>query len=317
MTATVLTTATAVAVFVATHGRLTRRALETPPIESRQWFAARAAGRLFRRLGGRGGGKAAFDFTLRTLARARSHRLLMAMYVGVALAFVASAIVPLAIRLGLAGFRTPEIELLSAPFFLSFFALVGMRVALAIPVEPKASWAPRLAEPPNRAAASDGVRNAMLIVGVLPSVIVAAASAAILWSAAAALLHALVAAIMGWLLTELLLWHFPKLPFTCTYFPGTSRVGTFWPLYMIAFGNYTLSTAAFEWSLLRRFSPRPLVVFVMVVGLFIGLLWLRRHRELQRLEGFRFEEEDPAAIFSGFQLSEGLAAAPEESRQLR
>jgi hypothetical protein len=86
---------------------------------------------------------------------------------------------------------------------------------------------------------------------------------------------------------------------------------------MSAFGMYTLSTAAFEWALLRRFSPGPLVGFVVVIGAIIAGLTLLRHRKLQQLEGFRFEEEDPAAIFSGFQLSEGLAAAPEESRQLR
>ena len=317
MSATAATTAMAIGLFVATHGRLTTRALETPPIEGGQWFVVRALGRQMRRLGGRGGGKAVFEFTLRTLARARSHRLLMAMYVGVALAFVASAIVPLAIRLGVEGFRTPEIELLSAPFFLSFFTLVGMRVAIAIPVEPKANWAVRLGEPSRRAAASDGVRNAMLLVGVVPSVIVAAASAAVLWSLPAALLHAFVAAMMGWLLAELLLWHFPKLPFTCTYFPGTSRVGTFWPLYMVAFGNYTLTTSAFEWSLLRHFSMRPIVIFAIVVSGVIALLTVRRHRELAALETFRFEEEDPEATFSGFRLSESLAAATKESRQLR
>jgi hypothetical protein len=31
------------------------------------------------------------------------------------------------------------------------------------------------------------------------------------------------------------------------------------------------------------------------------------------MPGLRFEEEDPQAIFQGFQLSEGLAAAPREA----
>jgi hypothetical protein len=52
-------------------------------------------------------GRAAFEFTVRTLARSRSHRLLMATYVGVALAFVGSAIIPLVLRRGLAGFAEP------------------------------------------------------------------------------------------------------------------------------------------------------------------------------------------------------------------
>ena len=86
---------------------------------------------------------------------------------------------------------------------------------------------------------------------------------------------------------------------------------------MFAFGTYTLTTAAFESFLIKRFSVRPLVIFTIVVGSVIAGLTVRRHFTLRALEGFRFQEEDPEAIFSGFQLSESLAAATKESRQLR
>lgn len=316
LAATAVSSALAIGLFVGTHARLAQRALETPPIEGRFRIAARTIAGLMRWLGGRGVGKAAFDFTLRSLARARSHRLLMAMYVGAALAFVASAVAPVVIRSGLGGMREPTIELLSAPFFLSFFSLVGMRVAMAIPVEPKANWAVRLAEPRRRAAAVDGVRRAMLVVGVAPSVLLAAFGSVLLWDVRVAALHTYMAAIMGWLLTETLLLRFPKLPFTCTYYPGASKIGTLWPLYMFAFGTYTLTTAAFESFLLKRFAARPLTIFTLVVGGVIALLILRRHVTLRVLEGFRFQEEDPEAIFGGFQLSESLAATPEEARRL-
>jgi hypothetical protein len=35
-----------------------------------------------------------------------------------------------------------------------------------------------------------------------------------------------------------------------------------------------------------------------------------RARRLGELTGFRFEEQDPEAMFQGFKLSEGLAASP-------
>ena len=317
LAATGLSTGTAIGFFIGTHGRLSKRALETPPIEGRFKLISKSAAAVMRWLGGHGVGKAAFDFTLRTLGRARSHRLLMATYIGVALAFVGSALVPLVVRIGMEGFHTPTIETLSAPFFLSFFSLLGMRVAMAIPVEPKASWAVRLGEPVQRAAAINGVRRALIVIGVVPSVLLAAATALTLWNVRAALLHAFVVFVMGWLLTELLLMRFPKLPFTCTYFPGNSKIRTLWPLYLIAFTNYTLTTAAFEYAMLRRFSLRPFLIFVIVVGGAILVLTIRRHVNLRRLERFRFEEEDPEAIFTGFSLSEGFAAAPEESRILR
>jgi hypothetical protein len=160
------------------------------------------------------------------------------------------------------------------------------------------------------------VRRAMFVVGVVPSVLLAGFGAALLWGAKVAALHTYMAVMMGWLLTETLLLRFPKLPFTCTYYPGTSKIGTLWPLYMFAFGTYTLTTAAFEEFLLKRFTMRPLVFFTVIVGGVILGLTVRRHFALRALEGFRFQEEDPEAIFSGFQLSESLAATPEESRRL-
>jgi hypothetical protein len=315
--ATVTSSTLAVGLFVGTHARLAKRALETPPVEGRFQIITRTIGGAMRWLGGSGVGKATFDFTLRTLARARSHRLLVAMYVGTALAFVASAVIPIALRSGIAAVREPTIELLSAPFFLSFFSLIGVRVAMAIPVEPRANWAVRLTEPRNRAGAIAGVRKAMFVVGVAPSVVLAAGSAFLWWDLSVAAVHASFAAVMGWLLTELLLVRFPKLPFTCTYFPGTSKVGTLWPLYMFAFGTYTLTTAAFEWTLLKHFSLRIFIGFIAIVSGMSLILIVRRHVTLRVLEGFRFEEEDPEAIFGGFKLSESLAAAPKESRQLR
>ncbi|HET7221221.1 MAG TPA: hypothetical protein VFJ02_24365 [Vicinamibacterales bacterium] len=310
LVATVVVVTVAAAVFVTTHARLTRRALEGGERRGRSHALAQAFAPIARTVRARPVSMATFAFTVRTLARTRNHRLLMAMYVGVGLAFIASAIVPLLLRAGGAGFFEPSIELLSAPFFLSFFTLLGLRVGFAIPVEPKARWVLRLCEPSGRADAIGGVRAVMLLVGVLPSVIVAALTAGVLWSTRAAVIHVIVCGAMGALLSELLLVRLCKLPFACTYYPGTSKIGTLWPLYISGFGNYTLTTAAFEWSLISRFRPMMLLTFVTIVALIIAALALRRRRHLGSVAGFRFEEEDPDAIFAGFALSEGLAAAP-------
>ena len=145
----------------------------------------------------------------------------------------------------------------------------------------------------------------MTLAGVLPSVGVAATSVFILWGARPALVHATVCALMAWALVEILLMKLVKIPFTCTYYPGTSRSGTFWPLYLTAFITYAYSTAAFELLLIER--PSRLVSFVLVsLAVVAGLTELRRRR-LAGLQGFRFEEEDPDTMFAGFQLSEGLA----------
>jgi hypothetical protein len=232
----------------------------------------------------------------------------MAMYLGIALAFVASALVPVVVREGLAGFAKPSVELLSAPLVLSFFALVGMRVAFAIPIEPQANWAFRVREPADRLAAMSGVRAAMLFVGVLPTTVMGFVTAAALWGWRAALAHSVICAAMGVLLTEVLMIRLRKLPFTCTYFPGKARVGTLWPFYLTGFVNYAYTVAAWQADFMMR--PRPVAVFLAVVCLAAGGLAFVRRQYLNEVPSLLFAETDPAAIFEGFQLSEGLAARP-------
>jgi hypothetical protein len=302
--ATAATVGAAILLFVATHDRLTRRALESREIGGgRKGLTIETLAEVLCR---RPIARAVFGFTIKTLTRSRSHRLLMAIYLGGALALVASGIVPIALTEGLAGFTTPGVVLLSAPLVIGFFALVGMRVALAIPVEPKANWLFRQSEPADRPAAIDGVRAAMLVVGVLPTSLLALVTAGTLWDGWAALAHAAVCTVMGWLLVEILLMGVVKIPFTCSYFPGRSRIGTLWSLYLTAFTAYSYTTAAWEVEFLAR--PRAVPIFIVVIASAITVLTIRRHRNLASLHGLRFHEEDPGAIFGGFDLSEGLAA---------
>jgi hypothetical protein len=312
--ATAATAGGAILMFVATHARLTRRALESRATEGRRTAFVLVA-YLTRGFARHPVTRAVLRFTLHSLARSRSHRLLMAMYAGGALALVASAIVPTALSDGLAVFTTPRIELLSAPLVLQFLLLVGMRVAVAIPIEPAANWVFRLAEPTDRPAAVRGVQVALLVAGVAPTTLVAAATAGALWGAWPAIVHAIVCAMMGYLLVEVLMIRFAKLPFTCSYMPGSSRVGTLWPLYLTAFITYSYTIAAWELRFFRQ--PVALGVFVLVIGGAIAVLTLRRHYYSAAFPVFRFQEEDPTALFAGFNLSEGFAAATPDIRKAR
>jgi hypothetical protein len=314
--ATLTSTSLALGLFVATHERLTRLAIESPQISRpRGRLILWAAEAITSRVVPHPITRAIFEFTLRTLARSRSHRLLLATYVGVALALIASGIVPIAIRGGFAAFAAPSVSILSAPFVLGFFVLVGARLGLAIPVEPKANWVFRIREPVDRVHAIGGVRAALLVIGVVPMVIVGGLSAGILWDGWTALVHVTVCALMGWLLVELVLMRFDKLPFTCTYLPGKSGIMTLWPIYLQGFIAYSYTSAAAELALLGR--PATMIKVLLVLVAAIAVLTIRRRRVLTELLAFRFQEEDAAAIFAGFHLSEGLAAIPEDTRRLR
>ena len=256
-----------------------------------------------------------FEFTIKSLVRSRSHRLLMAIYVGIACALIASAVVPIAIRDGLAGFATPSVELLSAPLVIQYLSLIGMRVAIAIPIEPKANWLFRLYESPDRAAAMDGVRVAMIAVGVVPGCLIALVTAGTLWGA----------------------WPAHRAYRHLRADGNAARRDPDDPSRQAALHLHLLprqlpvrhALAALPQRLHHLFlfrrrrevrffaQPRALAVFTVVIGSAIAFLAIRRRARLAELRAFSYQGEDSTAIFAGFNLSEGYAAASEEARKLR
>lgn len=297
----------AVGLFVLTHRRLTRLALESRDVAGVKNKTIAAVARwanttLVRNPTHR----AVLQFTLKTMARSRTHRMLLALYAGVALALVLSAFIPLLMRVGLPGLNVPSIPLLSTPFVLIFLCLVGMRAAFSIPVEPKAAWVIRLLEPKDRVAAISGARSAMIVGVVLPVAVLAAVSTTLLLGAWHAVVHTTFCVLLGWLLAEVLALTLNKIPFTCTYYPGLSRLRTLWPLYFIAFTTFCYTTPSLEYAAFSR--PSSLIRFIVVMIIAIAAARFLRSYRLRALPGFRFQEEDPETMFQGFSLSEGIAA---------
>jgi hypothetical protein len=146
----------------------------------------------------------------------------------------------------------------------------------------------------------------MLLAVVVPVTAIAAVTAAALWGAWPALVHGVACLAMGLLLIEALLIALRKLPFTCTYFPGLARVRMLWWAYLTAFTTFSYSTPLVEQAMIEGRSG--LGLFIIVTGTAILALDLYRQRAAGSLDGFKYNEEDPAAMFAGFDLSEGLAA---------
>jgi hypothetical protein len=309
--ATATVTLAAIGLLVATHGRLAKLALESRhSVGGRGRVLASLSRYVNATIVRNSTERATLQFTLKTMIRSRTHRMLIALYLGVALALVVSAFLPLLVRLGFAGLTVFSIPLLSAPLVVMFLGLAGMRAVFAIPVEPKAHWVIRLLEPPRRMAAINGVWDAMMLALVIPVCSVVLLTTAILLGVWPAIVHTTVCLLLGWILAELLVITLSKLPFTCTYYPGLSRMRTMWPAYLIAFMNYCYSTPSLEYAIVGH--PPSLAVFVAVCATVILAIRIARARRLAALPGFKFEEEDPEAMFRGFNLSEGLAAAPKQ-----
>jgi hypothetical protein len=225
--------------------------------------------------------RALFHFVRNTMARSRRHRLVLALYGGVGVAYVFDS-VETAARLGRPLDR-PSAELLGPPLILLFFLLVGLRAAFSLPMELRANWIFRMTERADPGECVAAAQKAMLALGVVP---IAAASLAIytpLWGWQDSARQAIFVLGFGLVLIELLIARFNKIPFTCSYLPGKANLkvmfGVYWALFMM--GSYWVVF----WELR---AMRDLATFAIVVAALAACAWLlsRRRRRLR----FIYEE---------------------------
>ncbi len=302
--ATVAVTIGAIALFASTHRRLMRAALESRDAGANGGLRlVPAAIASIVRVTDRGSlSRAITEFTIQTMIRSRPHRMLLATYIGFACAIIVSQVGSLLIREGWQALREPGVILLAAPFVMQFCAIIGARLVLAIPVEPRANWIVRLYEPRDRQLTIDAVRNVLLATIVVPIAFAAGAMAIVLWGPWWAVIHVAMSSGLGWLLIEAVLTGFRKIPFVCTYFPGRSRMRTLWPFYLAALIVYSTGAATIE----RVLAPDPITLISLLGFFVIAIRALIRLRAwlLAQPYGLRFEEEDPDALFAGFHLHE-------------
>src|SRR5262245_58426038 len=195
----------AVGLYAASYDRLSQRALEgVAPRASAPAFRPMERNRWLAGMGNRPVTHAVRAFTIRTLFRSRTHRMMLAVYGGFALAIIVSSAVSLALRDHGAGFWQPGISMMSMPLVAQFLLLIAIPAIVAIPSEPKARWVFRVCEPAARQAAVNGARDAMLLLVVLPTTVFALLQGLVFWKLSAALSHAVFTFVLGRLLAEIL-----------------------------------------------------------------------------------------------------------------
>lgn len=280
--ALVATLSIAILAYCAAFRRIVRRALEAPP------DAARPAGRVWRAATRLASAtilrhpveQAIVAFAARSLARSRRHRLLVAAYVGLGLAFVAgsflSPVTGVADNALSESLSTPSARLLSIPLVLSFFVLVALRVLFAVPTEIRANRVFRMTEIDDKAVYLNGSRKAMWLLGALPIALVTFPIYAVLWGAAPAFAHTMFWLLMSGCLTELLLYRFHKMPFACSYVPDKANLKYLWPVYALALTAYAWWTARLELWLLAEPVRWSIACAVLVAGLGVGIALRRR-----------------------------------------
>ena len=304
----ILAFAAALAIAAAGYGmgfrRMLRRTLETPPdTAGRAGALPRAAARLVTAtLARHPVARAVAAFAATSTVRSRRHRLIIAAYVGLGLAFViGSFLSPLtgidedALAEPLSA---PSVRLLSIPFLLSFFVLAALRFMFAVPTEIRANWVFRITEIDDRSAYLTGARTALWMLGVAPVALVTCPIYLALWGPRLAFAHTVFWVLMAGLLAELLLFRFRKVPFACSYVPGKANVKLLWPLYALALTAYASWTARFELWLLGSPLRWSVACGTLLACLVAAIAW--RRQALASASPLQYEEAvDPAVQVLG------------------
>ncbi len=312
--ATVSAVCMSIAFLAATHARMSRMALETARtngvkpgifdtlLDHAVRFACAAPGQ-----------RAVAAFTIRTLTQSRHHLMPFAASCGLALALVSASLVAVFGSRVAAAAPLPDAARLSVPLVVNFILLCGVRGILTMPVDARANWVFRfLADNRRLPELIAGVRTALMLLVVLPATLAAAVST-LPWGVLLSLGHAVFVAVMGRLLIDVLLFRFRAIPFASAGRMDGAHLRTRWPLYLAAFSVYGYSLARVEVWLLS--APAIWCLFVAAaVGLSLLLSALRRSA-LSPPGRLEYDAADDSQLFSGFGLSEALAAeAPDKGR---
>lgn len=286
-----LTPLLALGFYAASYRRLTRLAIEGQPVPRRHrlLIAQRGIAVASRAFTMVPSATAVCGFTIRTLIRSRQHRMILAIWIGVALALTISAALPMIVRFGMVVFDRPRSALLAGPLIFAALIQTGMRSLFAIPVEIKANWTFRLREPLRLAPALSGAAAAMIVCGAIPPVLLAFVTGTALWGPAIGVKHAMFCGVLATGFSQFLMRGVDRVPFTCTYTPGTAHIGKLWPLYLTMFSTATYGMASLEEEVLR--SNQEFLITVSFFAIVSAALWWFRVREARQLINLRFEEE--------------------------
>ncbi len=232
--------------------------------------------------------RALFGFAAKTLARSQKHQFFIATYFSVGLAialFFGVALREGKIALSPGGSR-------SFAFVLGFFAISGFRAVFQFPAELPANWLFRITEARWTEVSRSATRKLVLTIGLVPLLLFALPLEIVAfeigaWDGPAVLEHFAVQLIAAWLLVEVLFWNFDKVPFTCSYFPGTKSLAVLGVLYVYGITGYSFHMADLESAMERHWAVA--VLFFAVTAAALILSW-RRH---PAAGGVRFDGSEP------------------------
>ena len=268
--------ATASVTYALSYYRQLRRIVEQPDISpgDRSRPASRLGTFVVRLLHAKPLDRALLLFTARTLARSRQHRFLLAAYGGVGLAIALAYAKDLIYGRSRMGWNHVTFQGLIVSLVLLVFGVVGARAVFALPIALRANWIFRITAIHSPAAYYAAVRKSLVELTAVPICAVSAAAYLAIWPGPAALAHVAVLAATGVLLVDLALHQFRKIPFACSYLPGSANLNVKLGIYLLMLVVGVSAATGVEFLALQR----PLRFTIFFAALLVTARWAWRRR---------------------------------------
>ena len=237
--------------------------------------------------------RAVFYFFGATMRRSNLHRMRVASYMVVAVGIIFILLAAKTTALG--NFDHFDKAILSIPFILSFFLVLGIRATSQIPVAIEANWIFKLRETADKKQYVIGFKKGILFLAILPLFFVLFVFYAILWGWTVALFFCLFGFMVSTLLVEIVFINCRKIPFACTYLPGKGKMHIFWIVYLISLILYVSVMSSLAYALLL--DPTGFISFLTVVFiLFILIRFIQNSLFLKKSEIIYEEVPEPVLL---------------------
>jgi hypothetical protein len=219
--------------------------------------------------------RACYHFVVRTLLRSESHLQILAGFAALGLVLAANTLSSAPNLRALIASKVPSVDVLSAPFVLSFCMVAGVRFAFEIPADLRANWVFRFWLDWQSSATRATARYVLLVLSIGWLAPLTFLASLVFWGWTTATLHTLILALSTSVAAEISLLRFRKMPFTCSYPPFRSHSGLVVVVYLFAFLFFTGYLVEIErWSLLDPW--RALCFVPSCVGALAGVHYYRQ-----------------------------------------
>jgi hypothetical protein len=237
------------------------------------------------------------QFSIRTLARSRQHRVMLAFFLGIGFALLAFVIKSPGPKAATPG---SELPMLFATVAVMCITVVGTRVVFSMPISLRANWIFRVTQVSPAREYMAAIRRPLFVLAVLPVWILSAALLFSIWPWWLAADHLVVLGLLGSTVAYACLTAFRKIPFTCSYLPGKSYLHMAF-LTAAFLMLLIVRGVVFESAALRNPTSYAAMVTVLAVAALVARWWaVSRGNEVDAVVQF---EEVPAPVLQTLGLN--------------